>query len=261
MNNIFIKDLREAIKIAPVWLFMAHQDIIARYRRTTLGPWWITIGTGIGLIGMGTIWATLFQMELKDFFPYFTTGFVCWMFLATSVTESPNIFLGAAGTLKTIPLPYFTFIFLSILRNLYTLAHTFVLILIVLFTFPIKITWITLLFIPGLALVLIGSFLLSVILGILGGRFRDLSHLIAAIMTFAMLLTPIMWNPDMLTGGKRCVLYLNPLNYFLSVFRQPLLNKIPPMESYIGVVVIIGLLGVLANYLYKRFSKRLIFWI
>ena len=259
--NIFIKDLGEALKIAPVWGFMAHQDIMARYRRTTLGPWWITIGTGIGLVGMGIVWSTLFGVNLKEVFPYFTTGFVCWGFISTTLLESANIFLSAGGMLKMVPLPRLSFVFLSILRNLYTLAHTFVLCILVLALFPVKITWIILLVIPGLFLCIITAFLLGVVLGIVGARFRDLSYVITAFMTFIFLLTPVMWDASMLVGYKRLIVYLNPLTYYLSVFRDPLLNTIPPAYCYYGVVVIIGILLGLATYLYKRFSKRLIFWI
>ena len=193
--------------------------------------------------------------------PFQVKAFVCWGFISTSLIESPNIFLGAGPMLKMIKMPRLSFVFLSIIRNLYTLAHTFVLCLIVLVFFPVKITWIILLFIPGLLLVIVTAFLVSVILGVLGSRFRDLSHIISSFMTFIFMLTPVMWDASILTGVKRMVVYLNPLFYYLSVVRDPLLNKIPTAQAYYGVFFMIAIFSLLANYLYNRFAHRLIFWI
>lgn len=259
--NIFIKDFYETLRISALWVFMAHQDIVSRYRRTTLGPWWITIGTGIGLTGMGLVWSTLFEAPLKEVFPYFTVGFVCWGFIATSLIESPNIFLGVGSIVKSIKIPFLTFVFLAVLRNLYTLAHNFMLCVIVLIFFPVKTTWVLLLFIPGLILTVTTAFLVSVILGILGGRFRDLSYIINSFMSFVFLITPVMWNINILTGYKKLIAYLNPLSYYLMILREPLLNRIPEMHYYYVVLAIIAILGILANYLYNRFANRLIFWI
>jgi ABC-type polysaccharide/polyol phosphate export permease len=256
----FLIAIREALKIAPVWLFMAYHDVLARYRRTTLGPWWITIGTGIGLAGMALVWSTLFGMALRDIFPYMTIGFTLWGFIASTLVEGAAAFSGA-GTLKMIRTPLLTFVFFSVLKTLYTFLHNCVLIIIVLIIFQVDFSLTTLLFIPGLLLLILTSLLVTVILGIVGARFRDLSYIISSFLSFLMLLTPVMWNASMFSGKRIFLIYLNPIAYYLEIIRAPLLNKVPDVIYYYGVLGTIIILLVLANYLYNRFAKRIIFWL
>jgi len=259
--KMFFRDLVETFKIAPVWWYMAYQDLMSRYRRTTLGPWWITLGTGIGVGAMGFVWGSVFNIPLNDFFPYMTAGFILWGFISSCVLEGALIYTTPGAMLRTIKIPLLTFIFTGILRNLYTLLHNIIIVVIVFMIFQVKVSVITLLFVPGLFLVLITAFLLSVVLGILGARFRDLSYTISSLMTFLFMLTPVMWNPKILTGKKVLLAYGNPFTYFLAIVRDPLLNTIPDSFYYIGVFSMITVLLGLASFLYERYSHRLVYWV
>ncbi len=257
----FIRALIEVSKKAPIWFFMAHQETVAKYRRTTLGPWWITLGTGIGLAAMGFIWGAVFKMDISELFPYLTSGFIFWAFISSTLIESAEIFARASVTLRSIKLPLFTFIFASVLKNLYILGHNIIIFLLVLVIFQLKVSFITFLFIPGFLLLVITSLFVSIILSILGARFRDLSYMISSLMTFMFLLTPVMWNPSILSGRSLYLAYLNPITHYLSIVRDPLLNKIPDSISYLIAAGISFFLFLLASFLYKKFEKRIIFWV
>ncbi|MDC0348963.1 ABC transporter permease [Alphaproteobacteria bacterium] len=259
--HIFFKALKETVKIAPVWWHMAYQDLISRYRRTTLGPWWITLGTGIGIGAMGIIWSTVFNASIDDFFPHMSIGFVLWMFITSTLTEGPLIYVVSGQVLRTIRIPILTFVFTSLLKNIYTLGHNAIIAVIILILFKAKISPTTLLFIPGLIILLISSFLSSVVLGILGARFRDLSHIIVSMMTFLFMLTPVMWNINILTGKKIILAYLNPFAHYLAIVRDPLLNKVPnALHYYVALGIVLLLLGA-ASSLYRRYAHRLVYWI
>lgn len=258
--NAFLIAIKEVLSLAPVWLFMAHHDTLARYRRTTLGPWWITIGTGIGLLAMAVVWSTFFGMTIKDIFPHMTIGFTLWGFISSILTEGASGF-SSAGILRTIKIPLLVFVFFTVAKAFYTFLHNSVLILLVLVAFQVDVSITTLLFIPGLLLLMVTALLVALVLGIVGARFRDLSHIISAFLSFLMLLTPIMWNASMMTGKRILLVYLNPIAYYIEIIRAPLLNKVPDPIYYYGVFGVIIVLLFLANYLYNRFSKRLIFWL
>jgi len=257
----FISAIREVIRITPVWFFIAHQDIVARYRRTTFGPWWITLGTGCALTGMAVVWSTIFQMELQKLFPYIAAGFVIWLFISAILTEGAGIFCSARGIVKTIKIPLITFIFSSILTNLYILLHNSVIIVIVFLLFRIPISFNTLLAIPGLLILIITAIPVSLILAIAGARFRDLGHIIGSLMTFLFLLTPIMWDISILKGKAIYLAYFNPITYYLMIIRDPLLNRIPDVMFYYGAFSVSSLLMIIAAYMYSKFENRMIYWI
>lgn len=259
--KVFVRAVIEVFKITPVWYFMAYQDIVARYRRTTFGPWWITLSTGISLMAMAVVWSTLFQMSIKTLLPYMAPGMVVWTFISAILMEGPTCFVSARGTLKLIKIPSLTFILAFILRSLYAFLQNSVVVIIVFLIFRVGVGPIALLSLLGVILLILVSFPVAIILGIIGSRFRDFPQVIVACIPFLMLLTPIMWQISILKGNAVYIAYLNPITYFVVIIRDPLLNKVPEMIYYYGSVSLIFVLTILATYMYSRAEKRLIYWI
>ena len=258
---MFFKDIKEALSISPVWLLMAKYDIVARYRRTAFGPWWITLGTGFSLLCMGFVWSFLFKMEVKELLPYLSIGFVFWVFISSVIMESPLLLVSSSAILKTIKISPIVFVFTSILRNFIILLHNLVIIVIVLLVFRLKISFVVFLLVPGILLVFVAAFFCSLILSFLGARLRDLSHIVSSLMTFIFLLTPIMWKIDMLPEKAKYIAYLNPITHFITILREPLLNRVPNLVYYYGAFSIVGVLGILAVVCYKKLSKKIIYCI
>src|SRR6202162_2773150 len=59
-----------------VWGIMGWDDIRQRYRRSVIGPFWITLSMGIFILVLGVIYSRLFHTELRTFLPYLTVGYV-----------------------------------------------------------------------------------------------------------------------------------------------------------------------------------------
>lgn len=67
-------DLSAGLNARELWLHLGWQDIKQRYRRSLLGPLWITIATGVTAVAMGLLYGELFHMDIKSFLPYVTLG-------------------------------------------------------------------------------------------------------------------------------------------------------------------------------------------
>jgi ABC-type polysaccharide/polyol phosphate export permease len=251
----------ETLKITPIWYFMTYQDIVGRYRRTTLGPWWVTISTGISLTAMGVVWSTLFQMRLGTLFPYMAPGLVIWTFIAAVLTEGTLLFCSAGGMAKNIKIPLFTFVFSFILRILYTLLQNSIIIVLVFLIFKVSVTPKAFLSLIGLVLLVLASLPTTIILAMLGARFRDFSQIIGSVITFLMLLTPIMWDVSILKGKAVYIAYLNPITYFVMLIREPLLNRTPDIIYYYGAFSITAILMVLSAFVYSKYERRIIYWV
>lgn len=80
-------------------------------------------------------------------------------------------------------------------------------------------------------------------------------------MRFAVLafLTPIMWKPEML-GDHRYIADLNPLTHYVALIREPLRN-FPSALNLIFSILFSLLLISIANILFNKFKKRLVFWL
>src|SRR6476661_5350769 len=70
------RDLVDGFARRELWAHLGWQDIKQRYRRSVLGPFWITIATGVTAIAMGGLYSKLFKLELSEHLPYVTLGVV-----------------------------------------------------------------------------------------------------------------------------------------------------------------------------------------
>ena len=142
------------------------------------------------------------------------------------------------------------------------LLHNFaVYFLVVLVLKPSLFGFTALLAIPGLALVLINGLWVSLLFGIICLRFRDVPPLVSSALQIAMLITPVLWPADTLTGIKRFVFVeLNPLYHVVDVVRGPLVGRVPEAASY-TVMVVLAIGGWWLTYaVFKRFRKRIAYW-
>ena len=66
-----------------LWCRLGWQDVRHRYRRSMLGPWWITVGTGVMIVLLGALYGGLFRQRTVDHLPYVAAGLVVWGLIAS----------------------------------------------------------------------------------------------------------------------------------------------------------------------------------
>ena len=79
-------------------------------------------------------------------------------------------------------------------------------------------------------------------------------------MSAATLLTPIMWNKEML-GVNANYAYLNPFTFIIEVVRDPILNNIPGIEVYLLNIIFLIVCYLILHLILKFKGDRLIYWI
>ena len=82
-----LADLMEGFKKWPVWFLLACQDIKLRYRRSVLGPFWITISMAITVYTMGFLYGHLFRSELQTYYPFLVSGMLAWAVISSIVLD------------------------------------------------------------------------------------------------------------------------------------------------------------------------------
>src|SRR5476651_1874227 len=149
-----ISDLRNGLALWPLWVRLGWNDILQRYRRSMLGPFWLTASMAIMVIVLGVLYAELFNTPIHDFLPFLCVGLLVWNFIASFLTEGGTLFTGAEAHIKQIRLPYSVYVYRSSWSKLIIFAHNFVIYLGVLIYFQIWPGAVALLAIPGLSLLL-----------------------------------------------------------------------------------------------------------
>ena len=234
---------------------MGWQDILLRYRRSMLGPFWLTISMGIMVAALGFLYGSLFKIPLDTYLPFLTLGFLVWTLISGLITDGCTALSASESFIKEVRLPYSLYVFRVIWRNMIIFGHNIVVYLVVAAIFGIKPSLATLLVVPGLALVMVNAVSVGLLASIVCARFRDVPQIVSSLLQIMFFLTPIIWQPELLKD-RHFLVDSNPFYHFVQIIRAPLLGYPAQLESwlYAGGVSMLGwLLALLFLGRYRRF--------
>ena len=255
-------DLLRGFQKRELWGRLGWLDVKRRYRRTTIGPFWNSITLAVYVLTVGTVGAAIWHQDIYEYLPFLVSGMIVWTLVSSIITESCSLFIAGQSLFRNIRFEYSILSYALVWRNFLVLLHNFaVYFLVVLVLKASLLSFTALLAIPGLALVLINGLWVSLLFGIICLRFRDVPPLVSSALQIAMLITPLFWPADTLTGIKRFVFVeLNPLYHVVDVVRGPLVGRVPEATSY-TVMVALAIGGWWLTYaMFKRFRKRIAYW-
>jgi ABC-type polysaccharide/polyol phosphate export permease len=243
-----------------MWSAMAMQDIKLRYRGSLLGPFWLTISMVIMIAAMGLIYARMFNMEITHYLPFLAVGLVIWTFISTVITDGCQTFLAAQSVITQVRMPFSIHAWRIVCRNLIVAAHNIVIVPLVMIAFEVPIGWGAIAILPALVVLAINGVWVSILLGMISARYRDVPPIVASIVQVLFFVTPIFW-PLESVGAWMQVLSFNPLFAAIDVVRAPLLGNAPLAYSW-TVLLTVTAVGCLGTFgLFAKFRTRIAYWI
>jgi ABC-type polysaccharide/polyol phosphate export permease len=261
-NNSAVVDISAALRRYQLVGMLGWQDVRQRYRRSALGPFWLTISMGVMIGTIGLVFGQIFESSMSEFLPFLAAGMILWAFILSVLTEGCTGFISAEGIIKQLPLPLFVHIMRMIWRNVLILAHNIVILPIVFLVMGKAPSATALLSVPGFVLVVINVTWAALILAVLCARYRDLPQIVNSVLQVIFYLTPILWMPKLLP--QRAGLYLldlNPFFHLLEIIRGPLLGEVPTATNWIVSIAVAVVGWVAALLLYGRFKSRIAYWL
>jgi ABC-type polysaccharide/polyol phosphate export permease len=255
-----VRDLSDGLKSVELWGLLGWQDIRQRYRRSVLGPFWMTISTGVMILTLGILYAKLFGVPVAEYLPFVAIGLVVWTLLSALIIESCSVFTASEHVIKQIRLPISTHVCRIVWRNFIIFFHNAIILVIVALVYRRAFNAQVLLIPLALCLIAANGLWVGLSLGILCTRFRDIPPIIQSLVQVAFFVTPIMWKPEIL-GVKTALIDFNPLYHFIEVVRAPLLGDRVGIASWIaiGLTTLIGWLLTIA--IMARYRHRVAYWI
>lgn len=256
-----LTDLIMALKKPQIWSVLSWFDIKQRYKRSVLGPFWVTLSTGV-LVGMlSVLWSTLFKLDVREYLPFFSIGQVVWTYISLQLTESCNGFVQFDYIIKQSSTSFCSLILRILSRNVIVFAHNFIIIAIVITLvgpgWHFKMLW----FLPGLLILTTSLFFCSIILAIICTRFRDVLMIMQNLLIIAFYFTPIMWKTEQVPAAMLHYINYNPLVYYFNIIRPPLLGVMPDLRSISIALTITAILFLLAMLLLNRTRRRIAYWL
>lgn len=244
-----------------MWGALALQDIKLRYRGSLLGPFWLTISTAIMVLAMGVIYPYLFHMEARRYLPFLAVGLIVWQTLSGIANEGCTTFLGEESVIQQVPIPFSIHAYRCVCRNFLVLAHSLVIVPVGMLILELPVDWRVIMIVPAFVLLAINGMWLSVLLGLVSARFRDVPPIVANFIQVLFFLTPVIWPITALHGTIRTIMEFNPFFAVIDIIRSPLLGSAPAATSW-PIMLVTTVIGCGAGFvLFARFRGRIAYWI
>ena len=239
--GLALRDLTQGARRWPLWGFLGYHEIRQRYRRSVLGPLWITISMGVMILALGLLYGAIFRLDLADYLPYLTLGFIIWGLLSSFITDGLQVFIKSDGFIRQMAAPLSVHVYKMVWSNLIIFAHNLLVFVLIALWFQVPVGWGLLIAPLALTLLVVNGVWIGLLLGLLSARFRDIPLIVANVVQVLFFLTPIVWKPDMLPG-KTPFVDANPLFHLVEILRGPLLGQPMALESwvFVGGITLVG---------------------
>jgi len=277
-------DIVEGFRQRQLWGHLGWQDIKQRYRRSVIGPLWITLSMAITAAGLGLLYSQLFQAQIGTFLPYLTVGFIVWNFINGCLTEGTETFIRNEGLIKHLPAPLTVYALRTVWRLTLMFAHNLLVYFVVLAIFWNSLTetgytitdggvpqpglgWSALLGIPAFVLLAINGGWVAILFGIISTRYRDIPQVIMSITQLLFFMTPIVWSTDILAarfddaGWRIWVAELNPLYHYIQLLRAPLIGNEQSWHHWVVVLAFTVVGWGLALVAMRNYRARVSYWV
>lgn len=242
---------------------LALQDIKQAYRRSAIGPFWLTIGIAIQILTMSLVFGVIFKTDLPGYLPFLATSMILWGFISQSVNDGCMAFISSEAMIKQLNLPHFQYVLRTVWRNLVAAGHNFVILPLVL-TFLWRMPgWSIVAFVPGLAILIINITWVVWLLGMISARFRDMPPIVSSLVTIAFYVTPVMWYPKLIENNAlaHLLLGLNPIYHWLQIVRLPIMGQWPTWENWGLALLSAGIGWAVTLVANNKYRNMIAYWV
>jgi len=259
--SLALKDLKNGGKDWRLWSALAQEDLAQRYRRTLIGIAWITITFGLFIGAKVLIFGNIMKVPMAEYSVYVTLGFLAWQFISAGVTDGCGVFVNSENWIKGVNTPLSLYIYQMIARNFMMLSFSAIAGCIIVLAVRHSVTLKAFMAIPALIIYILNTIWVSMVLGAITARYRDLLHLVSTAMRIIFFLTPILWMPRQFGPSLRKYTDFNPFTHYLAIFREPILYDQFAWRSWVIVLSITAVGWIIGLTVFSKTRKRIVFWL
>lgn len=243
-----------------LWATLGLHDVRQRYRRSTLGPFWITISMGVMVFALGLLYGQIFGQDLHEYLPFLAAGFVIWGLVSAMILEGCSTFISSEGMIRQLNAPVSIYAYREVWSSLIAFAHNIWVFVAVAWWYDVGLSWNVLWVIPAVLIILINGFWMALFFGLLSSRFRDVPLIVGSVVQVLFFLTPVIWRPEMLPD-RALFLQLNPFYHMVEILRAPMLGNAPAWENWFAVLLIAFFGWVITLFFYSAYRWRIAYWV
>lgn len=254
------EELSGGIRYWRVSHLIGIRELRHRYARSKLGQLWLTFSTASMIGILAAVWSLLWKQPIRELAPFMGFSLIIWNYLTQVLIECTTIFGSQANLYRNQRMNFSVSIYSVIYKNTIMLAHSLIIIIVIIVVFHIPVNWYLLQIVPAFGLSLIGMVWLGYLIAMICVRYRDIVQVITTWFTVLFYVTPVMWKPDFLPPQYHLIIELNPFAQYLEIMRNPLLGQQVSSYAWLNTTVLVIGGGLIALAVIGRYKRRIIFW-
>jgi len=251
-----------AIRTARAWWYSAWLRTLARFSRTYLGSFWLGLSNLLSVALLGAVYGAVLKVPNPyTYVIYLGLGLTVWGLISQSVLSGCALFTGRRDQLVNNALPAIFYCLEEWAFQLQTFMQAFVIILAAFGIIRPAVLWhsLTTLWLPLLNLGLF-CFWITMMMAVLGSRFKDLGQLMPILLQLMFLVSPILYHREGL-GRVGVLADYNPFYRILEPVRTAVIDGRVNLNGELLTLALNVLLVVLVALWLKRLRYRLPLWV
>jgi ABC-type polysaccharide/polyol phosphate export permease len=246
------------------WLALVRADLRSRYRRSVLGVGWSLLHPIAMTIVLCTVFATIFQFDVRNYAPFVLAGLVLWNFIVAVTSGGCQCFFQGEPYIRQHPAPLAIYPLRTTLgAGIHFLLGMVVVLLLAwglrgFSNLPALVS-----LVPTILLLFIFGWSLAVCAGVINVMFQDTQHLVEVALQVVFYVTPIIYTASLLRDRHLAwAVGLNPLAAFLDLIRGAVLDgSFPLPQSFAVAGVTTAVAAAVAILILDRMERRIIFYL
>ena len=239
-----------------------RRDLQKRYKGSVLGVLWVLLPPlilmGIYLLVFHVLWRA---SQVPDYSLYLLAGLTSWVFFATTLQVGSRAMVDNAELIRKTRFPRQLVAFSVVGANVVTYAVMLAILLIACFIFVPESRDTELLALPLAALFICFVAGVTLTIACLDALFRDVEHLVGALLLPWFFVTPVFWDWSLFTQHHTIVeilRYGNPVSPAVSAIRDPLwAGSLPRAVDVIYLVCAAVVALALGAFTFKHLDDRI----
>jgi ABC-type polysaccharide/polyol phosphate export permease len=243
-----IEELRDLMRYRDLLAQLIARNIKIRYKRSVLGVLWTMINPLMMTIILTLVFSELFRFTVPLYAIYVLSGMMLWSFFSQVTVSAMSELVWGGTLLNRIYMPRSVFAATALGTGLVNLALALPPLLLVVWFMgaPFKAALLSL---PlAVLLTALFAFGLSLLLSALAIYFADVFEMYQLLLVAWQFLTPIIYPIEIISEQNRWLFKLNPMYYFVEIFRLPIHQGIWPDAATYAVAALIAVVTLLLGW-------------
>lgn len=254
-RGLRLPDLREIWQYRELAYFLALRDLKARYKQAAMGAAWAVFQPLVLAAVFTIVFTRIARFETQLPYPVFAlSGLIAWTYISTGLIKATQVLVANTPLVTKVYFPRLLAPLASVLPGLVDLLLALVILGAIMPFYGVRPSWAILtlpLWLLALVVVVLG---VSLLLGTLNVRYRDVSHGITLLVQLWIFVSPVAYESTEVPDAWRGLYFLNPVAGVIEGLRWALGGDWPGSVTFVSLST--ALLLLVAGVVYFQNAER-----